>query len=332
MRNSAKPTSIKSKSSMPMLTEVTISIVIVSFNTKDYLRTCLRSISTHVLHDGATNGIEVIVVDNASVDGSVAMVRSEFPHVKLILSEQNLGFGKANNLGVTQAQGAYIFLLNSDAYLLNNGPQELLDYLATRPDVACVGPRVLLADETTLQPKAFGYLPTLKTVTMQSLGLSVLFPNLPWAQGVDGVQRSGKIMSVGWLSGVCMLFRKTDFLNVGGFDARFFMYCEDIHLCMKLAAFGQVVLYDDASIVHIGGGSTKDIRARVKNSVMQQQHLCVIMRESIGTFATRLAKCSIALGLLGRCLLALLKWPKCGLSANTLLQTSLARLVKLPAH
>lgn len=332
MRTSPKSTSRRSKSSIPKLTEVTLSIVIVSFNTKDYLRTCLRSISTHVLHDDVTNSIEVIVVDNASVDGSVAMVRSEFPHVKLIVSEQNLGFGKANNLGITQALGAYILLLNSDAYLLNNTPQQLLDYLASRPEVACVGPRVLLADETTLQPKAFGYLPTLKTVTMQSLGLSALFPNLPWAQGVDGVQRSGKVMSVGWVSGVCMLFRKMDYLDVGGFDARFFMYCEDMHLCMKLAAFGQVALYDDASIVHIGGGSTKDIRAMVKNTVMQQQHLCVIMRESIGTFATRLAKCSIALGLLGRCLWALIKGPKYRLSANILLQTSLARLVKLPTH
>lgn len=332
MRNSAKPILDNDVSSMPMLRDVTISIVIVSFNTQDYLRTCLRSISTHVLQEAEPHHVEVIVVDNASVDGSAAMVRNEFPHVKLIVSEQNLGFGKANNLGVSQAQGAYIFLLNSDAYLLNNTPQQLLDYLVAQPEVACVGPRVLLADEATLQPKVFGYLPTLKTVTMQSLGLSVLFPNLPWARGVDGVQRSGKVMTVGWLSGVCMLFRKADFLKVGGFDARFFMYCEDMHLCMQLAAFGQIMLYDAAPIVHIGGGSSKNSRTVVKNSLMQQQHLYMIMREQTAALSISLAKCSMGLGLLGRCLWALLRVPKNGVSENILLQTSVARLVKLPVH
>lgn len=315
------------------MSQVAISIVIVNFNTQAYLRTCLQSIEAKVLSGAeAMQAVEVIVVDNASQDGSVEMVKEAFPFVKLIASTENLGFGKANNLAISQALGTYIFLLNSDAYLLSNTPKRLLEVAISSTNIVCVAPRVLLADEYTLQAKAFGYLPNLKTVAMQSLGLNVACAQFDWARGVNGVSRHQQKMEVGWVSGVCMLFRQADYLSVGGFDERFFMYCEDIHLCMKLSKLGSIVLFDDAPIVHVGGGSTKGVNATVNNSLLQQQHLCIIMRESMGGLKTHIAKWVMALGLAGRCMLALLAIPKQGISANTLLQTSLARLLKLPQH
>lgn len=301
-----------------------ISLIIVNYNTSDYLRECLASIYAH-----CQEAPEVIVVDNASTDDSVEMLHREFPQVKLIPSARNLGFGVANNLGATYAKGQYLILFNSDAYLAIDTPRVLAEYLQAHPEVSCVCPRVVLPNSGMIQPKTFGFTPTLKRVLMQSLGLNRLFPQSPFFRGTDGDDRWATEMEVGWVSGVCMGIRKADYLQVGGFDARFFMYCEDVELCMKLQKLGKIVLYDTADIVHYGGASSKHLSAKIRNAVLQQRHLLMIIQDYFGTLQSLFARPIILLGLLIRIAASLILIPKHGLTHNETLRASWARAVDL---
>lgn len=297
------------------------SIIIVNFNTVDYLRESLTSVFAHVQGD-----YEVIVVDNASSDGSVEMVSQEFPQVRLIASAENLGFGVANNLGAQHALGHHVFLFNSDAYLTTDTPAILTAYLRSHPDTSCVCPRVILPGSGQVQPKTFGFTPSLSRLCMQSLGLNRLFPTSAFFRGTDGDDRWAKEMQVGWVSGVCMCIRRQDFLEVGGFDPRFFMYCEDVQLCMKLQKLGNIVLLDDADIVHYGGASSKNLSAKIRNAVLQQRHLLIIMQDTGGKCYRWMATLIMLPGLLMRVLAGILLSPKKGWGKNELLQSSWARL------
>lgn len=276
-----------------------VSIIIVNFNTEAHLQACLSSIYEHCEEE-----VEVIVVDNNSSDDSCAMVKRDFPAVKLIESSVNLGFGMGNNVGVQHATNPYVMLFNSDAMLQMDTAKALANYLDDNPDVSCVTPRVVLPETLTIQPKTFGFLPNFKTVLMQSLGLNKLFPTLKQFAGVDGDYRWKRDMVVGWVSGVCMVIRRTDYLKVDGFDQRFFMYCEDIELCMKLSNLGKIVLLDDYDIIHIGGASSKTEQAKVRNSVWQQRHLLMIVKDYYGTLQMRAAQLVIGLGLCVRLMAA----------------------------
>lgn len=304
---------------MPM-----VSIIIVNYNTKDYLCEALRSIYTY-----STDDIEVIVVDNASHDGSADAVKQSFPQVNLIESERNLGFGLANNLAVSQAAAPYVMLFNSDAYLTMDTVNIMTSYLNDHTDVSCVCPRVILPKSGELQPKTFGFIPTARRVLMQSLGLNRLFPKSTFFQGVDGDYRWAKAMQVGWVSGVCMMMRKQDYLAVNGFDERFFMYCEDVELCMKLADFGKIILLNDADIVHYGGASSKSVDAKVKNSLLQQRHLLMIVQDYFGTAQQILARMAMLFGMAIRLLVALLMLPVKGVHNNATLLSAWARFKDL---
>lgn len=305
----------------PMLN---VSFVVVSYNTSHYLHECLTSI-----HRFMPVGSEVIVVDNASTDGSVAMVKNLFPKVKLIEWKTNLGFGAANNLGVAQASNPYVMLFNSDAVLKRDTATPLIKYLHANPDVSCVSPRVVLPYTCEIQPKAFGSLPSFKTVFMQSTGLNRLFPKRRFFAGVDGDYRWAREMQVGWVSGVCMVMRRDDYAETGGFDTRYFMYCEDIDLCMKLSTLGKVILLDDFDIIHHGGASSKTIAAKVRNSVWQQRHLLMLIQQHHGYVEAQASRLILTLGLGFRIVSALFKNPTKGLATNTLLQASWARIKDL---
>jgi GT2 family glycosyltransferase len=297
-----------------------ISIIIVNFNTADYLRECLTSVFKHCLK------AEVIVVDNASADNSCAMVKTEFPQVKLIESAQNLGFGLGNNLGVQNATQPFVMLLNSDAYLQSDTASALVDYLEAHPQVACVAPRVVLPISSSIQAKTFGFSPTLKRIVMQSLGLNRLFPKSHFFTGIDGDYRWQTEMQVGWVSGVCMVMRTADYLAVGGFDKRFFMYCEDIDLCVKLEKLGNIMLIDAYDVVHYGGASSKSVAAKVRNSVWQQRNLLTILRDYRGLVAYVLSCVVIAVGLVARLFAGIFSIPKKGFKENITLLSAWARL------
>lgn len=298
-----------------------ISIVIVNFNTKTHLHTCLTSVSEYCPPE-----TEVIVVDNNSKDGSVEMVKTRFPDVKLIASDVNLGFGMGNNVGVQHATHEHVMLLNSDAVLQMDTATALSEYLMAHPEVSCVTPRVVLPETLTIQPKTFGFLPSFKTVLMQSTGLNHLFPKAKLFAGVDGDYRWAREMEVGWVSGVCMLMRRVDYLAVEGFDPRFFMYCEDIDLCIKLANRGKIVLLDDFDLIHIGGASAKTQKAKVRNSVWQQRHLLIIIKDYRGGLQQLASKLVIGLGLTIRLFIAGIQSAFNNFTPSLLLRSSWARL------
>ncbi len=300
---------------------MSVSIVIVNFNTKTHLHNCLTSVKQH-----CPASTEVIVVDNNSQDGSVEMVKTRFPDVKLIASDVNLGFGMGNNVGVQHATHDFVMLLNSDAVLQMDTVSALLDYVIAHPEVSCVTPRVVLPETYTIQPKTFGFLPSVKTVLMQSTGLNQLFPKAKLFSGVDGDYRWAREMEVGWVSGVCMLMRRADYIAVDGFDPRFFMYCEDIDLCIKLSTRGKIILLDDFDLIHIGGASAKTRKAKVRNSVWQQRHLLMIIHDYHGRMQQLVAKCVIGLGLSLRLVFAALQTLLNDLEPSMLLSSTWARL------
>ncbi|MHB8544437.1 MAG: glycosyltransferase family 2 protein [Leptospirales bacterium] len=298
-----------------------VSIIIVSYNTVDILRECLTSVMAHC--DPETT--EVIVVDNASRDGSCMMIRREFPGVRLVALTDNTGFGGGNNAGVEVAITPFIVLLNSDAILSCDIATPLARYLEDHPGVACVGPRIALPDGRS-QPKTFGNQPSVWRVAMQSTGLNRVFPKCQLLAGVDGEHRYSADMTVGWLSGVCMAMRREHFMNIGGFDSRFFMYCEDIDLSRRLAIYGRIVSLDTYPVLHYGGASSKTLASRVRNAVWQQRNLLKIISDTSGVFSMLLARLIILPGLLLRLFIGLAIIPKSGTRNNFILLAAWARL------
>lgn len=228
---------------------VDVSIIIVSYNTVDLLRQCIRSVFAHTRQ----TRFEIIVVDNASADGSAAMVAAEFPEVKLIALEENLGFGRGNNVGMEQAEGEYIFYLNPDAELMNDAIAILLAQLRADPQIGIVGPRLYL-------DKDMRHHPTIRTFTSPR---NIIPRYLPGYKALLALRESYFIrktepQSVDWLVGAALLASTERLRELGGFDEAFFVYSEEEDLCRRMHQRGWRVQYcPEASIVHYGGASSK---------------------------------------------------------------------------
>ena len=225
----------------------TVSIIVVNHNTCDLLRDCLRSIRT----EGAELSAQVIAVDNDSADGSAAMVRAEFPDVHLIENPSNLGFSKANNAGLRASSSPYVLLLNSDARLCPGALRTMVSFMETRPDVGILGPRLLNADGS-LQLSC-GIPPTIWTEVCNKLLLHIPFPFFKmgnWAHD--------QLREVGWVSGACLLARRTMLDRIGLLDEGMFMYYEDLDLCFRAGRAGWKVCYvPDAQVIHLGGATSR---------------------------------------------------------------------------
>jgi GT2 family glycosyltransferase len=262
-----------------------ISFVIVSWNAKRFLRECLVSllVTTRRLHS------EVLVVDNASTDGSWEMVLAEFPEVTLLRNETNTGFALANNRGIAACSGQYICLVNSDVQVLPEAIEALLAYMEDHPEVGLLGPKVLNSDRT-LQPSC-RTLPTLRSSLYRALALDTMFPRsrhfgwhfMTWMD-------YGDIKEVDILSGCFWLIRRAALTQVGGLDTQFFMYGEDIDFCRRFrAANWRVVFNPNARIIHHGGASSAN--APVKYAVeMQRAYLQYFLKHD--------GRCKAALHLL----------------------------------
>lgn len=229
-----------------------LSIIIVSFNTREMILGCLRSIRSEIL------GIdfEVIVVDNASQDGSPGAIASEFPEARLMELKDNLGFARANNLAAAGARGEYLLLLNPDTVVLEGSVQALLDFARSHPEAGIVGGRTLYDDRSLNITSCFN-LPSLWSLFCQGTGLSSAFrscrllnPELIGSWPRDTVRR------VGVITGCFLLLRRDFWDQLGGFDEVFFMYSEDTDLSYRAAQAGKICLHcPSAEIIHHGGGS-----------------------------------------------------------------------------
>jgi GT2 family glycosyltransferase len=242
-----------------------ISVIIVNWNTQDYLRQCLDSVyatSLPCVH-------EVIVVDNASVDGSPEMVANDFPDVVLIRAPSNLGFARANNLAMTRASGTLFALVNSDALVHQGCLQTLGEYMRQHPDVGLVGPKVTGGDGNLQE--TCRHLPTLWNTTCRALGLDRVFGKR-WIFGGYELPTStyGKRMEVEVLSGCFCVARKQAVDAVGGLDEQFFFYGEDIDWGKRLRHAGwKLVFLPEATATHFGGGSSSKAPLRYSIEILR---------------------------------------------------------------
>lgn len=232
-----------------------LSIIIVNWKVPDLLRCCLQSIRREMLLPRSE--YEVIVVDNASHDGSVEMLRTEFPDVTLIESPVNLGFGAGCNRAYAVSQGQFVLLLNPDTEVIHHALDGLLEVLQAQPRAAIVAPRLVNPDRS-FQRASGGALPTLRNVAWNYLFLAQLLPRR-WAPPDLFLQGDPQQMvPVEWVSGASMMLRREAIMALGGaiFDESYFMFGEDMDVCDRLRAAGWQVLYVPAhAIVHHHGKS-----------------------------------------------------------------------------
>jgi len=227
-----------------MAPEPDVSVIVVTLNALPWLEQCLESV----------RGLDVIVVDHGSTDGTLELVRQSFPDVELV-EQENLGMGGGNNAGMRLASGRYWFLLNSDAWVVGDGIERLVSFADAHPEAAVVGPRLLNTDGT-LQRSARAE-PTVWRLTTEYAGVRKLAPgssllNPLYLGGFD--HRS--VREVDWLSGAALLVRGAAADEVGLFDESFFMFSEEVDWLTRFRRAGWTVLfYPGAEVVHVGGAT-----------------------------------------------------------------------------
>jgi GT2 family glycosyltransferase len=231
---------------------VDVSVIIVNWNTKELLRDCLSSVYEHA----GDIDYEIIVVDNASTDGSADMVKNDFQQVILIENSDNKGFAAANNQGITVAKGRYVLLLNSDTLVLDNAIANTVRLADENPQAAVIGCRVLNPDRT-LQRTCFMF-PSVLNMLLSSTYLYKLFPRnrffgreqMTWWDRND-------VRSVDVVTGCFMLVRRDAIEQVGMMDEKFFMYGEETDWCYRFGQKGWKVMFAPVGeIIHFGGQST----------------------------------------------------------------------------
>ncbi len=238
-----------------------ISVIIVSWNTKDLLRDCLRSLFVEL--ERTAIPAEVIVVDNHSADGSAEMVQVEFPQVTLFANRDNKGFGRANNQAFAVAKGELLLLLNPDTKVLPGALSELASFIQKHPQAGIIAPQLRNADGTIQRScRAF---PTLAGMFYELSGLSRLFPNVQRFREYKMLDFDhASTRPVDQPEGACLLIRREALDQIGMFDEQFFMLFEEVDLCYRAKQAGWEIWFDaDAQIVHHYGQSIKQVKARM---------------------------------------------------------------------
>lgn len=230
-----------------------LSIIIPSFNTKSLLERCLQSIFVSL--KGSEISFEVIVVDNASTDGSPSLVSKKIPQVHLLLNKQNEGYGKANNQAIKKATGRYVLLLNSDIVVQNMAIGSLYSFIQKRERVFAGGK--LLNEDGSVQPSCGPF-----------FSLPVVFIMLFAKGDYWGATRLSpeETQTVDWVSGACLMGRKSSFIDVGLFDEDIFMYMDEVEFLFRARKRGyETYVYPDARFTHTGAASSGSRKTPVLN-------------------------------------------------------------------
>ena len=245
--------------SFPFTVTPDISIIIVSWNVRELLLACLAALPAAV---GDAFSYEVIVVDNASEDGTVDAVRTQFPEVRIIANAENLGFTGGNNQGLALARGRFLFLLNPDTLPQPGSIAHLARFLAAHPDVGMVGPRLWYGDGSP-QPNRRRF-PTLATLFAESTIIQHYFPGLRLFQRYIMADRpEDEPQEVDWLVGAALMARRAVYEQIGGLDEGFFMYSEEMDWCKRAKDAGWRIAYEPAAeIIHYEGKSSEQAVAR----------------------------------------------------------------------
>ncbi len=225
-----------------------LSIIVLSWNVRDLLRACLASV--HAAAETGRAPMEVIVVDNASTDGSADMVAAEFPAVLLIRNAANAGYAAANNRGIAASRGRHVALLNSDTLVPPTTFAELLAFMEANPNVGACSP-LLQQPDGNPQPYAYGGDPSLSYLARRAAARFLLRrPLHDW--------RVEHTVEVDWVSGACLVVRREAIEAVGGLDESMFMYFEDNDWCRRIRRVGWTISYvPHVAITHIGGASLR---------------------------------------------------------------------------
>jgi GT2 family glycosyltransferase len=231
-----------------------LSVIIVSYNTRRLLDECLASLQTAV---SPTNGLEIIVVDNASGDGSVEMVREKYPDVHLIAGEENRGFSAANNLGVRQANGRVLLFLNSDTVVSAEALVQPLDYLDAHPNVGAITVRLVYPNGERDPDNHRGF-PTPWNALCHFSGLGRLFPASPRFNGYfQSYADFEQTHAVPVIAGSFMMMPRAVFDQLDGWDESYFFYGEDIDFCYRIYEAGyEIIYYPHVEVLHYKGASS----------------------------------------------------------------------------
>jgi GT2 family glycosyltransferase len=272
--------------------EFDVSVIVVSFNTRSMLRDCLHSIQSECRTLSAGLGAEILVVDNASNDGSADIVENEFGSsdipVRLIRSQVNLGFAGANNLAMESACGHYLLLLNSDAFFHPGALRFAIRHMDENPNVGVGGAR-LVGPRGEWQPSARAF-PGLWNTFVVLSGLASRYPKSRIFGSVDRTWASPDLEAeVDWVPGAFSIMRREALSKAGVFDPRFFLYCEEVDLCRRIKAEGFRVLYwPDVVVTHIGGESGRQLtghhfsESQVRVELWQMRSTLIYFRKHHG--------------------------------------------------
>lgn len=271
-----------------------LSILIINWRSVEFLEKCLASI----YQNSRGVSLEVIVLDNASFDGSADMIERRFTEVRFIQGEKNIGFAQANNIAYASSRGRYILFLNPDTEVQGGALRGLVSCLNSFPKVGIAGPRLLNSDGT-LQTSCIQAYPTLINQVFDAEILRRLSPGSTlW--GIRALYESrGEPVKVQAVSGACLLVRREAFAEVGEFTSAYFMYSEDLDLCYKVQCAGwDIVHLGSVEVIHHGGQSSNRESQTNFATVMMRESLYCFMKIRRGTMYAlmfRLAMAAVAL-------------------------------------
>lgn len=274
-----------------------LSICIVNWNTKNLLRDCIKSIYQK------TRGIsfEIIIVDNASRDGSVEMLKKEFPQCKVISSNCNLGFSKGNNVAIKQAKGTYILFLNPDTELKTQAIVGMMRFLEGNSEYGAVGCKLLNKDNS-IQFACARKFPTPFTQFCFLTLLDRIFSRSKFfstAEMRHWNHRNSR--DIDCLSGACIMTRKTIVDQLSGFNENYFMYAEDIELCYRIRNNGWLIYYlSEEEIYHFSGASSNQVSDKSFSAIMQRESNYRFMKENYGKLKATEFKAAVLVGSLVR--------------------------------
>jgi N-acetylglucosaminyl-diphospho-decaprenol L-rhamnosyltransferase len=281
-----------------------LSIIIVNWNSKDYLKKCIESIFT------CTSGInyEIVVIDGGSFDGCEEMLRLHFPQVRFIQHEKNLGFAGANNVAFNDSSGRIILFLNPDTEIEGPAVNTLYHQLNSLPNAGIVGAKLLNPDRS-VQTSCVQSFPTILNQLLNSEFLRALFPRstLWGTASLFGV--TDRPAEVDVLSGACIMLRRMLFEQVGHFSEDYFMYAEDVDLCYKSRQAGYINYYiPGAVVVHFGGGSSEKGPSDF-SVVMMRESIWRFMKKTRGNIYGMAYRASTLISAIGRLLLLMVLLP-----------------------
>ena len=227
-----------------------VSVIVVNYNTAHLLHRMWDALQ----RSRGNLRMQIIVVDNASRDDSVALLRRDFSDAQLVVNETTVGFGRANNQGLSLATGRHVLLLNTDAFVAPDTLRKTIDYMDTHPDCGVLGVQ-LVGDDGERQPSC-RYFPTPWNVFLARTGLAGFFPRVRMVDDMGWDHAS--VRECDWVVGCYYLVRREVIDEVGLFDPRYFLYSEEVDHCKAAKQAGwKIVFFPDTSVVHLGGESAK---------------------------------------------------------------------------